>query len=188
MTGAAALTSSWLGARTAQEQIIAQHLQAAQQRIFEYVRDRREPRSQAYTDLIAQTQAVGTRISEMNRSEAYTDDGVHRILEEISTLLRSRARVMVEGPEVVADSTDDLIEAVMECQDALMALASIPGAPPEMRDKSHTVSTVTQFPRPAPSSPLVRAIQVSAKESGRPAVKCPVRAGPSRTPAASLPR
>ncbi|MFF4484531.1 hypothetical protein ACFY1A_47320 [Streptomyces sp. NPDC001520] len=138
MTGAAALTSSWLGARTAQEQIIAQHLQAAQQRIFEYVRDRREPRSQAYTDLIAQTQAVGTRISEMNRSEAYTDDGVHRILEEISTLLRSRARVMVEGPEVVADSTDDLIEAVMECQDALMALASIPGAPPEMRDKSHT--------------------------------------------------
>lgn len=134
--GTAALTSGWLGARTAREQIFAQYLQADQQRHFEHARDRREPRSQAYTDLIAQTQAIGTRISEMNRSETYTEDGAHGILEEIGKLLRSRARVMVEGPEAVADSTDDLVEAVLECQDALMALASIPGVPPEMRDKS----------------------------------------------------
>lgn len=134
-TGAAALSSGWLGARTAQQQIVSQHLQADQQRSFEHARDRREPRSQAYAELIAQTQAVGTRVSEMNRSETYTEDSVHRVMQEIGKLLRCRARVMIEGPATVADSTDDLVDPVMECQDALMILASIPGTPLDTRNK-----------------------------------------------------
>jgi hypothetical protein len=133
-TGVAAWTTGWLGARTAEQQIVAHHMQAENQRRFEHERDRREPRSQAYSDLIAQTQAVGTRVTEMNRSEAYAADKVRQVMEEISQFLRCRARVMVEGPASVADATEDLVQAVSECQDVLMALASIPGTPLELRD------------------------------------------------------
>ncbi|MFI6857906.1 hypothetical protein [Streptomyces sp. NPDC050416] len=41
---------------------------------------------------------------------------------------------MVEGPVSVADATEDLVQAVSECQDVMMALAAIPGAPLKLRD------------------------------------------------------
>ncbi|MGW0836585.1 hypothetical protein [Streptomyces prunicolor] len=135
-TGAAAVASGWLGARTAQQQIIAQHIQADQQRRFEHARDRREPRSQAYADLIAQTQKIGTLVNEMNGAETYATDDVHNVMEETTKLLRCRARVAVEGPVKVADTTEGVIEAVTDCRDALMALASLPGAPPELQATS----------------------------------------------------
>lgn len=133
-TGLASLAAGWLGARNVQKQIIAQHVQADHQRRFEHARERREPRSQAYAELIAQTQVVGTLVSAMNRSQSYTTDDVHAALEEIIKVLRARARVMVEGPVDVADSTEDLIETITDCRDRLMALASIPGAPPEVQE------------------------------------------------------
>lgn len=133
-TGAAALTSGWLGARTARQQIAAQHVQADHQRRFEHARDRREPRSRAYADLIAQTQTFGTLVKEMNRSESYTEEGVRQLMEETGKLLRCRARVMVEGPTKVADGTVDLVDVVMECQEALMALVALPGPGPDVRD------------------------------------------------------
>ncbi|MFD3486602.1 hypothetical protein [Streptomyces sp. NPDC058665] len=58
-------------ARNVRQQIIAQHIQADHQRRFEHTRERRESRSQAYTELIAQTRTVGTLISAMNRFQRY---------------------------------------------------------------------------------------------------------------------
>ncbi|MFD3330165.1 hypothetical protein [Streptomyces sp. NPDC058701] len=116
-----------------QQQIAAQHIQADHQRRFEHARERREPRSQAYAALISQTQSVGTLLSAMDRSGNYTQDDVSPVLEEIVKLLRCRARVMVEGPVDVADSTEDLINMITACRDRLLVLASIPGAPPELQ-------------------------------------------------------
>ena len=97
-TGLAALASGWLGARNVQQQIVAQFIQADHQRRFEHTRERREPRSQAYAELIAQTQSVGALITAMHHSQSYTQDDVRAALEEIIKVLRARARVMVEGP------------------------------------------------------------------------------------------
>ncbi|MEU9785564.1 hypothetical protein AB0H92_32175 [Streptomyces phaeochromogenes] len=107
-----------------------------QQRRFEHARDRREPRSQAYADLIAQTQRLGTLINVMNGAETYATDDVHKVMEETTKLLRCRARVAVEGPINVADRTEGVIEAATDCRDALMALASLRGAPPELQATS----------------------------------------------------
>ncbi|WP_330301839.1 MULTISPECIES: hypothetical protein [unclassified Streptomyces] len=137
-TGAAALASGWLGARTAQQQIVAQHMQADQQRRFEHARDRREPRGQAYADLIAQTQKAGTLINVMNQVETYTTDSVREAMEQVTKLLRCRARVAVEGPVAVAGSAEDLADAATYCRDVLTALASLPGTPPEMQELSRT--------------------------------------------------
>ncbi|WP_232656060.1 hypothetical protein [Streptomyces guryensis] len=111
-------------------------MQADQQRRFEHARDRREPRSQAYADLIAQTQKVGTLINVMNRAEVYTTDGVREVMEQVTQLLRCRARVSVEGPIAVADSTEDLVEAASDCRDVLAALVSLPGTSLEMQAMS----------------------------------------------------
>ncbi|MBZ3908863.1 hypothetical protein [Streptomyces griseiscabiei] len=116
-----------------QQQIVAQFIQADHQRRFEHTRERREPRSQAYAELIAQTQSVGTLISSMHHSQSYTQDDVRAALEEIIKVLRARARVMVEGPGDVADSTEDIVGTITACRHRLMALASIPGAPPELQ-------------------------------------------------------
>ncbi|MFI1212411.1 hypothetical protein ACH4UV_32965 [Streptomyces sp. NPDC020802] len=124
-----------------QRQIEAQHIQADRQRRFEHSRDRREPRSQAYADLVAQTQHVGTLISVMNQTEEYTTASVHEASEQITKLLRCRARVVVEGPVVVAKSTEDLVEAIVECREVLATLTSLPGAPPELQGLSRTQLT-----------------------------------------------
>ncbi|MCI3276970.1 hypothetical protein [Streptomyces cylindrosporus] len=135
-TGAAALTSGWLGARTARQQIVAQHMHADQQRRFEHARDRREPRSQAYADLIAQTQKVGALINVMNRAEVYPADGVHEVMEQVTQLLRCFARVAVEGPISVVDSAGYVGEAASGCRDVVAALVSLPGASPELQAMS----------------------------------------------------
>lgn len=140
-TGAAALASAWLGGRTVRQQTAAQRLQADQQRHFEQARARRETRSQAYADLIALTQAVGTRVLEMNRSASYTEDNVRRVLEPFGELLSRSARVQVEGPVALTDSTDAIVKAVVACRKTLMALAALPGAPPELKDEHRTTLT-----------------------------------------------
>ncbi|MEU5958756.1 hypothetical protein [Streptomyces sp. NPDC047525] len=132
-TGLAALASGWLGARNVQQQIIAQHIQADHQRLFEHARERREPRSQAYAELVTQTQTVGNLISSMNSSGDYTPEKVRAALEEITKTLRARARVMVEGPLEVAVSTEYLIETMCDFSDRLRSLASMPGGPPELQ-------------------------------------------------------
>ncbi|MER6160734.1 hypothetical protein ABT147_35250 [Streptomyces sp. NPDC001868] len=141
-TGAAALASAWLGARAVRQQTAAQHLQADQQRQFEQARARREARSKAYADLIDLTQVVGTRVLEMNRSESYDEDSVRRVLEQLGELLSRSARVQVEGPVSLIASTDAIVKAVIACRKTLMALAVLPGAPPELRDEPR--ATLTQ--------------------------------------------
>ncbi|WP_406117899.1 hypothetical protein [Streptomyces sp. NBC_00989] len=42
----------------------------------------------------------------------------------------------VEGFVKVADTTEGVIEAATDCRDVLMALASLPGAPPELQATS----------------------------------------------------
>ncbi|MET8831710.1 hypothetical protein ABZX40_38410 [Streptomyces sp. NPDC004610] len=132
-TGMAALAGGWLAVRNVQQQIVAQHIQADHQRRFEHARERREPRSQAYADFIAQTQSVGTLVSTMSQARSYTRDEVQTMLEESSKVLRVRARVMIEGPIEVSDSTEAIVEAIMECRDQLRALASLPRASPKLR-------------------------------------------------------
>lgn len=135
-TAIAAVTTGWIGARNVQQQVTAQLFQMAQQQRFEHVRDRRDPRSQAYADLIAQTQAVGHLINVATRSETYTVEGARDVIEETATLLRYRARVAVEGPGHVAEATDAVCEAATGCRNALTALAGLPGAPPELQVRS----------------------------------------------------
>lgn len=59
---------------------------------------------------------------------------------------------------------------------------SMPGTSREVL----SVSTVMQFPRPAPSSPIVRAVRMSGEESGRPGVKYLVQGGPRRAPSVAV--
>lgn len=110
-SGGAAFATGWWAGRQARWQVEGQQTIAREQVRFEHLKDRREPRSAAYSDLIAFMQNLSTDshaalhallADEDDKVEAFEDSLAAR-RTELNSLF---ARVCVEGPEgIVSPAT-----------------------------------------------------------------------------------
>lgn len=110
--GAAVLTSWWSTA--------SQERQSNRQLRFEHLRERREPRSKAYADVVAHVQRMGRRLDAFNHSRSFPDERPEEYPdpEELDTLADLCARVAVEGPAEVAEQVALLLACAREACEA----------------------------------------------------------------------
>lgn len=103
LAGLTAFGTSWFNFRTTRLQLVAQEKEATRQRRFESVRERREPRSQAYAAFLD----MGHQVQDLLRKIDETATLSAR-MRELHTL---GARVAVTGPEAVADAADEVVSS-----------------------------------------------------------------------------
>ncbi|WP_432101017.1 hypothetical protein [Streptomyces sp. WAC 04229] len=113
--GLAAFGTSWFGFRVARLQIKSSESQAERQRRFESLRERREPRSQAYADLLDVAQEVLDLLRAKSRDELYG-----RIDDLNNSVRKQRAVVALAGPESVARAAAVLAQSVVELRNNLL--------------------------------------------------------------------
>jgi hypothetical protein len=115
LAGLTAAGTSWFGLRTTRLQLKSQESQAERQRRFESLRERREPRSQAYADLVDVVQEVLDLFRAVSREEAYAR------IDELNNLTRKRrAVVALAGPENVAQAATELSRTVSTLRNVIM--------------------------------------------------------------------
>jgi hypothetical protein len=104
-TGGAAIFTSWWSA-TAQER------QSQRQTRFEHLRDRREPRSRAYAEVVAQVQKMGRQLDKVNERDRPVDGvpDLDDFPQELNKLADLCARAAVEGPAPIADHAQQILE------------------------------------------------------------------------------
>ena len=108
LAGLTAVGTGLFGLRQARLQLEHQESEAARQRRFEGLRERREPRSKAYADLLD----AGQEILDLLRSFSSMEDMAERIDNLYATARKRRAAVAVVGPEHAARAASDLIRTV----------------------------------------------------------------------------
>ncbi|MGW7083591.1 hypothetical protein ACWGH2_08840 [Streptomyces sp. NPDC054871] len=101
-TGGAAVFTSWWTATT-------QERQSRRQIRFEHLRDRREPRSRAYAEVVAQVQKMGRLLDTVHDQERPDGRGFDGFPQELARLADLCARVAVEGPAPIADSAQRIL-------------------------------------------------------------------------------
>ncbi|MFE4991443.1 hypothetical protein ACFRH4_08835 [Streptomyces mirabilis] len=105
LAGLTAVSTSWFSLRVARLQHKAQETEAARQRRFESLRERREPRAKAYADFLAISHAVVDLII-MGRQ-----DVPEALMTQLSSMHKLHATVAVWGPEAVADAAAEVVVA-----------------------------------------------------------------------------
>ncbi|MGW6267849.1 hypothetical protein [Streptomyces sp. NPDC055060] len=114
-TGGAAVFTSWWTA-TAQER------QSRHQIRFEHLRDRREPRSRAYAEVVAQVQKMGRQLDVVHDRERPDGRGFDGFPQELTRLADLCARVAVEGPAPISDHAQRLL---VQARDAFGAASDL---------------------------------------------------------------
>lgn len=115
LAGMTAIGTSWFGLRSTHLQLKANESEAARQRRFESLTERREPRSQAYADLVDATQEVLDLFRAASREEAYA-----RIEELNNSIRKRRAVVALAGPGNVAVAAADLAGMVAQLRNGIV--------------------------------------------------------------------
>ncbi|MGW0854193.1 hypothetical protein [Streptomyces sp. NPDC002690] len=106
LAGLTALGTSWFNLRVTGLQSRALATESARQRRFESLRERREPRSKAYADLVDAGQEV-LDLTRSSREELHDlIDGLYR------TIRKRRAAVAIVGPAAVVQSASNLAQSV----------------------------------------------------------------------------
>ncbi|MFI6606835.1 hypothetical protein [Streptomyces sp. NPDC050507] len=101
LTGLTAFGTGLFGLRTARLQLNSQESEAARQRRFESLQERRGPRSQAYAEFIAAGQEV---VDVLHGSE----EGFYEQYETLQSAIRKRrAVVAIAGPEAVVKAAGE---------------------------------------------------------------------------------
>ncbi|MEU6002663.1 hypothetical protein ABZ837_33230 [Streptomyces sp. NPDC047197] len=118
-TGGAAVLAAWWSA-TAQER------RAHRQIRFEHLRDRREPRSRAYAEVVAQIQRMGRRLDQVNERDRARDLDLDGFPQEIDKLADLCARVAVEGPAPIADQAQRILVLTRMAFSAASDLLTVP--------------------------------------------------------------
>lgn len=111
--GLAALTAigtSWFNIRVARLQHAVQEIEAARQRRFEVLRERREPRERAYADFLTEGQEILDIIRSRYRDEDLRDE----LWSLLGRLNKQRSRVVIVGPASVADAATAFMMAYSE--------------------------------------------------------------------------
>ncbi|WP_326755080.1 hypothetical protein OIE73_28595 [Streptomyces hirsutus] len=104
LAGLTAFGTSWFNLRMARLQHKVQEAEATRQRRFESLRERREPRTQAYAEFLDVSHQVEEVLGNIEaRPTASTR------LRELRTL---SARVAVTGPQAVADAADEVVASL----------------------------------------------------------------------------
>lgn len=117
-TGGAAVFTTWWSSSAQERQI---HRQIR----FEHLRDRREPRSRAYAEVVAQTQVLGRRLDECNERDREANLVLDDVPQEIRKLADLCARVAVEGPASIADQAQTLLVQAREAYSAASDLLAV---------------------------------------------------------------
>ncbi|MFI2757849.1 hypothetical protein ACH5A3_03065 [Streptomyces echinatus] len=105
LAGLTAVGTSWLSLRTARLQLKSQESEAARQRRFEGLRERREPRAKAYADFLAISHEVVDLIITGRQ------DVPEALMAHVSRMHKLHATVAVWGPETVADAAAEIVVA-----------------------------------------------------------------------------
>ncbi len=103
--GAAFVTGLWT-ARATQRQLEAQDAQAKRQLRVEHIRERREPRSKAYADFVAQARAVERATGRYRDSHTLDMDGFHQEVDKLDYL---GVHVSLEGPQLLIPSSQEVV-------------------------------------------------------------------------------
>ncbi|MFK0020451.1 hypothetical protein [Streptomyces sp. NPDC090798] len=100
-----------------------QQAEAARQRRFESLRERREPCAKAYADLLD----AGQEVLDLLRSSSSMEDMAECIDNLYSTARKRRAAVAIVGPEPVALSATELLRNVAVMRNEVMHLRRFSG-------------------------------------------------------------
>lgn len=117
-TGGAAVFTTWWSAAAQESQI---HRQIR----FEHLRDRRDPRSRAYAEVVAQTQVLGRRLDECNERDRAPGQNLDGFPQEVRKLADLCARVAVEGPAIVAAQAQALLVQTREAYSVASDLLAV---------------------------------------------------------------
>ncbi|WP_371538349.1 hypothetical protein OG210_21790 [Streptomyces sp. NBC_00466] len=113
LTGFTALGTGMFGLRTARLQLGSQESEAARQRRFESLTERRGPRSQAYAEFVAAGQELVDALH-VGRDEFLTQ------YEDLQSNIRKwRSTVAIAGPDVVALSAGIFADEVRNLRNEL---------------------------------------------------------------------
>ncbi|XVS66047.1 hypothetical protein ACQPYE_08340 [Actinosynnema sp. CA-299493] len=122
---AALLTGLW-NTRVAKRQVAMQETNLRRQLRFDHLRERREPRSKAYSEFIAQTHQLLREFDEINgmpptvlMSTVLVDLKV-----EMRTLYGCGSRVAVEGPQSVVASANSVVRQTNACYQEVRVLVA----------------------------------------------------------------
>ncbi|WP_229911101.1 hypothetical protein [Streptomyces aurantiogriseus] len=110
LAGLTAVGTSWFNLRVARLQHEAQETEAARQRRFEVLRERREPRSMAYSNFLSE----GQEVIDIVRSRLGEADLKDELLPLLKRLQKQRANVAVVGPQPAADAAFAFLKAFAE--------------------------------------------------------------------------
>ncbi|MFE6158163.1 hypothetical protein ACFQ7F_04500 [Streptomyces sp. NPDC056486] len=117
-TGGAAVFTSWWTATT-------QERQSHRQIRFEHLRERREPRSRAYAEVVAQVQKMGRQLDKVEEPDRTRDQSLDGFPQELSRLADLCARVAVEGPASIADQAQRILEQARDAFSAASGLLEV---------------------------------------------------------------
>ncbi|MFE4959627.1 hypothetical protein ACFRCW_37990 [Streptomyces sp. NPDC056653] len=114
LTGLTAFGTGMFGLRTARLQLKTQESEAARQRRFESLQERRGPRSQAYAEFIAAGQEIVDALH--GREPAFMEQ--YETL--ISAIRKRRAVVAIAGPEAVVQAAGEFADEVRSLRNDLV--------------------------------------------------------------------
>ncbi|WP_314178087.1 hypothetical protein [Streptomyces winkii] len=109
--GAAFVTGLWT-AKTTQRQLAAQDAQLHRQLSIEHVRERREPRSKAYADFLAQARVLEVALGRYREMHTLDMEEFHQELHHLDYL---GVQVWLEGPPSVLASAQELMKCAHHC-------------------------------------------------------------------------
>ncbi|MGW5198653.1 hypothetical protein [Streptomyces spiralis] len=105
LAGLTAVGTSWFSLRVARLQLKSQESEAARQRRFESLRERREPRAKAYADFMAAGQQL---VDLLLRGH---EDLGGALITHLNAMGKLRAAVAIWGPGPVADAAAEFMVA-----------------------------------------------------------------------------
>ncbi|MGA5452055.1 hypothetical protein ACPCVO_36025 [Streptomyces umbrinus] len=111
--GLTAFGTSWFGFRTARLQLQHQESEAARQRRFESLTERRGPRSQAYADFIAAGQEL---IDSMYGSK---EDFLTQFETLQARIRKRRSNIAIAGPDSVVQAAGEFADEVRKFRNEL---------------------------------------------------------------------
>ncbi|MFE9950202.1 hypothetical protein ACFYRJ_22100 [Streptomyces sp. NPDC005531] len=114
LTGLTALGTGMFGLRTARLQLKTQESEAARQRRFESLQERRGPRSQAYAEFIAAGQEIVDAFH--GREPAFNE----QYETFIGAIRKRRAVVAIAGPDAVVKAAGEFADEVRRTRNDLV--------------------------------------------------------------------
>ncbi|MET9848855.1 hypothetical protein [Streptomyces ossamyceticus] len=150
LAGLAAFGTSWLSVRTTRLQLKAQESEAARQRRFESLTERRGPRSQAYAEFVAAGQDL---IDALYGQEEEFHQQFEGLWENIR---KRRSTVAIAGPDAVVMEAGQFADEVRSFRNDLM----------HSRTRRHPFNEKHRFERRLDS--FTKAARTALEDEGHP--------------------